>query len=202
MVNGTQTADEDFEWELEPPPNFDEGWLPVNLTDSESSTKDQTGSPSQEDGSSRQPKTDTPAPSAINGAGAAMSFSHPERIPAPLISSPPSRNPAGGERAAILPPYLAPPATPSQVDGAARTLTVVIRSTGDKTRDVLRLRRIHGMVSSTPGNDRFAIHLFERGRSFMLEFPNITVGLTQDVLDKLVSLLGQENVRVEVVTFL
>ncbi len=40
-------------------------------------------------------------------------------------------------------------------------LTVVLRSTGDKTRDVLRIRRIHGVVSTNPGNDRFAIHVFE-----------------------------------------
>jgi len=81
-------------------------------------------------------------------------------------------------------------------------LTVFLRSTGDKTRDVLRLRRIHGMLTSTPGNDRFAVHIFERGRGFLFEFPNITIGLNQEILDKLVKLCGQENVRVEVVTIL
>ena len=87
-------------------------------------------------------------------------------------------------------------------DGAVRMLTVFLRSTGDKTRDVLRLRRIHGMLTSTPGNDRFAVHIFERGRGFLFEFPNITIGLNQEVLDKLVKLCGQENVRVETVTIL
>ena len=67
-------------------------------------------------------------------------------------------------------------------------LTAVLRSTGDKTRDVLRIRRIHGLVAATPGNDRFAIHVFERGRGYLMEFPNITVGLTKEIIEKLVGL--------------
>ena len=55
-------------------------------------------------------------------------------------------------------------------------ITVMVRSSGDKTRDVLRLRRIHGTIMSYPGNDRFALHVFERGRGYLLEFPNFTTG--------------------------
>ncbi len=80
-------------------------------------------------------------------------------------------------------------------------LTVVLRSSSDKTRDVLRLRRIHGMMMTYPGDDRFAIQVFEKGRSYLLEFPNFTTGITQELLDRLHGLVGVENIRVDVITF-
>ena len=80
-------------------------------------------------------------------------------------------------------------------------LTVVLRSTGDKTRDVLRLRRIHGIISSYPGNDRFAFHVFERGRGYLLEFPNDSAGINPELVQRLSSLIGSENVRIEPITF-
>ncbi len=121
--------------------------------------------------------------------------------PAPILAIPPSRSPAGSERPAGLSPYLAPPKPEVEVGGNVRMLTVVLRSTGDKTRDVLRIRRIHGVVSTNPGNDRFAIHVFERGKGIMLEFPNVTVGLSKETIDFLVNLLGADNVRVEIIKF-
>jgi DNA polymerase-3 subunit alpha len=86
-------------------------------------------------------------------------------------------------------------------DDEVRMLTVILRSTGDKPRDVLRLRRIHGMITSYPGKDRFAIHVFERDRGYLCEFPNFTAGINPELLDRLITLLGAENVRVETITF-
>jgi hypothetical protein len=80
-------------------------------------------------------------------------------------------------------------------------ITVVLRSSGDKTRDVLRMRRIHGTAMSFPGNDRFAFHVFEKGHGYLVEFPNFTTGLCPDLLSKLRLLAGSENVRVEPITF-
>ncbi len=98
--------------------------------------------------------------------------------------------------------YLVPPITVvEEDDGTVRMLTIALRSTGDKTRDVLRLRRIHGMITSYPGNDRFAFHVFERGRGYLLEFPNFTAGLNPELLDRLRSLVGSENLRLEPITF-
>ena len=54
---------------------------------------------------------------------------------------------------------------------------------------------------SHPGNDRFAFHIFERGRGHLLEFPNLTTGLSPELIGQLNSLVGQENVRVEPITF-
>lgn len=80
-------------------------------------------------------------------------------------------------------------------------LTVVLRASGDRTRDVLRLRRIHRTIISYPGNDRFAIHIFERGKGYLMEFPNATAGITPELLDKLTALVGPENVRTEPLVF-
>jgi DNA polymerase-3 subunit alpha len=96
--------------------------------------------------------------------------------------------------------YLVPPVV-NREEGAVRMLTIVLRSTGDKTRDVLRLRRIHGIVTSYPGGDRFAFHVFEFGRGYLIEFPNNTVGVCPELLNRLAALIGGDNVRLEPITF-
>jgi hypothetical protein len=101
----------------------------------------------------------------------------------------------------VHPPYLVPPLSVSAEDGSVSMITVMLRPTGDRTRDVLRLRRIHGIITSYPGNDRFAFHVFERGRGYLLEFPNYTVGLCPELLSRLAHLIGADNVRVEKITF-
>jgi len=80
-------------------------------------------------------------------------------------------------------------------------ITVMLRGTGDKTRDVLRMRRIHGIVMSYPGDDRFAFQVFERGQGYLVEFPNFTTGLCSELIATLGRLVGSENVRVEKITF-
>jgi DNA polymerase-3 subunit alpha len=104
------------------------------------------------------------------------------------------------EKPVLLPPYLLSPLSPK--DGETiHMITVILRSTGDKTRDVLRMRRIHGIVSTFPGNDRFAFHVFERNRGYLVEFPNFTTGWCPELVSKLNFLVGTENVRVEPITF-
>jgi len=107
----------------------------------------------------------------------------------------------GGEPFAERPPYLVSPIIP-QAEGNVRMLTIVLRSTGDKTRDVLRLRRIHGIVTSYPGNDRFAFRVFERNRGYLLEFPNHTIGICAELSSRLSALLGPEQISIESITFL
>jgi len=99
-----------------------------------------------------------------------------------------------------LPHYLVSP-TPEPAKDKIYMVTVVMRSSGDKTRDVLRLRRIHGTVMTYPGNDRFAFQVFERGRGYLVEFPNFTTGMCQELVSRLNLLVGSENVRVEQITF-
>jgi hypothetical protein len=124
---------------------------------------------------------------------------------APPVVYPPTRKPAGADggtdRPASIPGYLAPPPVNERDSGDRRILMVVLRSSGDKTRDVLRLRRIHGIIISYPGEDSFAMQVFEQNRYFLLEFPNFTCGVCQEMLDRLAPLVGPDNLRVEKVTF-
>ena len=96
--------------------------------------------------------------------------------------------------------YLVSP-TPSSENQEIHMITVVMRSTGDKTRDVLRMRRIHGTVMSYPGNDRFAFHVFEQGHGYLVEFPNFTTQFCPELVGRLRLLVGSENVRIEAITF-
>ncbi|HEX9027674.1 MAG TPA: hypothetical protein VF823_00785, partial [Anaerolineales bacterium] len=130
---------------------------------------------------------------------AAVSANPPEAA-LPAVQPEPVSLP-GGAAPVTIPPYLVSPAPALEEGGTVRMITIVLRSTGDKTRDVLRLRRIYGMITSYPGNDRFGFHVFERGRGYLLEFPNSTAGYCQDLMQRLTALVGADSVRVEPITF-
>jgi DNA polymerase-3 subunit alpha len=122
----------------------------------------------------------------------------------PPVIPPPVRKPAGADGGADhagVSSYLVAPLQDVGNTGQIRMLTVVLRSSNDKTRDVLRLRRIHGIIMTYPGDDRFAVQVYEKGRGYLLEFPNSTTGITQELLDRLHGLVGVENIRVDVITF-
>ncbi len=118
----------------------------------------------------------------------------------PLVESKLETGPA--ETLLQPPAYLASSAALTEDDGNVHMITVVLRSTGDKTRDVLRLRRIHGIITSYPGNDRFSFHVFERGRGYLLEFPNFTAGFCPELMHRLTSLVGPDNVHAEPIPIL
>ena len=126
-----------------------------------------------------------------------VASAQPEVSPAVLETPPFIREEPLAER----PTYLVSPVKP-QSEGSVRMLTIVLRSTGDKTRDVLRLRRIHGIVTSYPGIDRFAFRVFERSRGYLLEFPNHTIGICAELSTRLSALLGPDQISIEPITFL
>jgi len=76
-------------------------------------------------------------------------------------------------------------------------LTLTLRSTGDRTRDTRRLRRVHGLLTSYPGEDKFAFRIYESERRIHLEFPNDTTGYCPALEDQLLELLGVGAVQVE-----
>jgi len=78
-----------------------------------------------------------------------------------------------------------------------RLLTIRLTSTGDPQRDARRLRRVHGLLLSYPGRDRFVFHVFEAARQYHLEFPNSTTGFCQELMTQLTILLGEGMVDVE-----
>ncbi len=60
-----------------------------------------------------------------------------------------------------------------------------------------RMKRIHGLLNSFPGDDRYCFLLFESGHQHLLDFPNSTTAANRELLNKLVELVGQENVQIE-----
>ena len=85
----------------------------------------------------------------------------------------------------------------SQEESEPRMVTIILRSTQDKERDVRRLKRIYGMLQSCPGQDKFSFMVFEHGRRFLLEFPNDTTGISAELLRRLIALVGEGNVSVD-----
>jgi len=76
-------------------------------------------------------------------------------------------------------------------------LIITLRNSGDKKKDVLLMRCIHGILVSSPGRDRFAFQVFEGDHFYRLEFPNDTTGINQTIIDKIQTMLGTENIRLE-----
>ena len=101
-----------------------------------------------------------------------------------------------------LPYYLISPRSQVEKNDQVLMIKVILRGTGDKPRDILRIRRVYGVITSYPGNDRFVVQIFENGRGALIEFPNSTTGYCQDLMNKLSDMVGPENVGVEPITFL
>lgn len=84
-----------------------------------------------------------------------------------------------------------------RIEADSHMITIALESTGDRQRDALRLRRVHGLLTSFPGEDHFAFLLYEASRRYHLEFPNSTTGYCAELHGQLVELLGEGVVRVE-----
>jgi DNA polymerase-3 subunit alpha len=122
--------------------------------------------------------------------------------PAPAPDITPVEEPQESVETPLLPAI--PPEEkrpPKAGDRSRQMITVVLRSLDDKARDILRIRRIHGMLISYPGNDQFALYVIERSRGYRLEFPNDTTGINEELLARLEGIVGKENVIVEPITY-
>ena len=100
----------------------------------------------------------------------------------------------------VLPSYqLAPDPilNPKAEDNDTSMVTVILRSTHDRTRDVRRMKSVQGLMQSSPGKDHFTFHIIEDGRRCLIEFPNNTTGITPELLNRLEKLVGKANFRVD-----
>src|SRR3990170_669431 len=80
--------------------------------------------------------------------------------------------------------------------GDKRMVSLILRSTGDRKRDALRMRRVHGLLTSYPGGDRFAFEIYEASRRYHLDFPNSTTGYCPELHTQLARLLGEGTIHV------
>lgn len=117
-----------------------------------------------------------------------------------LETRPPVEEDRLPEATAALPAYIVSPLAPEQGD-RIQMLTIILRPSTDKIRDNLRIRQIYGTLISYPGKDRFAFHVFEHGRGYLIEFPNFTTGLCPELLNRLKAFVPAEQLRIEPITF-
>jgi DNA polymerase-3 subunit alpha len=94
------------------------------------------------------------------------------------------------------------PSEAPEKTGTPQMITVVLRSTGDKDRDILRMRRIYGLLISSPGTDRFAFYMIERSRGYRLEFPSDSTDFNPGLRAALEDIVGVGNVITEPITYL
>lgn len=120
----------------------------------------------------------------------------------PQLSSPgpAAETPRPSEEDAPL-PFISPPAPPLDRENPPKMLTITLRTSGDKARDVLHIRRVHGTMISYPGQDRFAFYVIEGRHGFQMEFPNDTTHYGEELRRRLDDLVGEKNVRVETITY-
>ncbi len=178
------------EREPPPPPDFDEDFL----FHSSAAAPLRSLAVSPQGGEAAQPPVDQPPPSTEPGrTGSSLPPAPvdppPLEMDAPLVNS--------GLR--YLVPPIPPGGVPPEESGEMRMVKVILRSTGDRQRDVQRLKRVHGILRAAPGNDRFALYLFEGSARFLLEFPNETTGITNRLLRDLSQAAGEGNVIVETI---
>jgi DNA polymerase III subunit alpha len=81
-------------------------------------------------------------------------------------------------------------------DRQPRCIFITLDSCGDKNQDVLRLRRIHDILVSRPGRDKFAFRVCENGWVYEIDFPNMTTGLTETLISKLEGMMGTRNIEI------
>jgi DNA polymerase-3 subunit alpha len=111
-----------------------------------------------------------------------------EAPPAPVLGAP-SGEPQFSQES--LPDYLAvwQGPEPSRV-------TILLRSSGDRQRDIRRMRRIHVLLASYPGSDRFVFTVYEDAGRYDLAFPNSSTRYTPELYTKLLRLVGDNCVHV------
>lgn len=86
-------------------------------------------------------------------------------------------------------------------EDAVYMATVVLRPRSDKMRDNLRIRQVYGTFISYPGKDRFAFQIFEGERGHLIEFPEATTNLNDELFSRLQKIVGKENIQIEKITY-
>ena len=132
----------------------------------------------------------------------ALSHAEPEPDTMVAVAERPSSRPRVEEAASastryhILKSALPKPEPLPGPDQKPRCVHITLVSCGDKNQDVRRLRRIYDILISRPGRDRFAFRVRENGYHYEINFPNVTIGLTDILIHKLEGMMGSHNIDI------
>jgi len=103
---------------------------------------------------------------------------------------------AAGQPPVQHPPYISASATTDGRQGKYM-ITVRLRPNGDKKRDELRLRQIFGAFISYPGNDHFVFQIYERERTYIIEYPNLPTHYCPELLAHLQKFVKLDDIIIE-----
>jgi len=78
-----------------------------------------------------------------------------------------------------------------------RLIHVTITRTGEQEQDSERLGKVHNLLRSYEGDDRFSLYLVSDGRRVQLDFPNATTSYCPALEEALAGMLGAGAIRVE-----
>jgi len=108
---------------------------------------------------------------------------------------------ASPDSVARLPSLYAPVAQVEDRNHPPQQITVLLRPTGDHERDKRRIKMLYGTFISFHGRDKFSFQIFEGGKGHLIDFPNDTTRVCPEMLERLKKLMGEENWRIEEITF-
>jgi DNA polymerase-3 subunit alpha len=140
--------------------------------------------------SASSPETPSAAPNG-NGRAAPIQRAHTP-APAPV-------KPNGGNGRSLRESALGrAPVASRSAEARPRLVIVTLRASGDKEQDSRRIRRLHGLLISYPGVDRFTFRVLEYNqRNYQLAFPNETTHYCAELEGHLTELLGPGAVEVQ-----
>jgi DNA polymerase-3 subunit alpha len=76
-------------------------------------------------------------------------------------------------------------------------LFITLAESETPDRDRRRLRRIYGELQACPGNDQFAFYVIENGHRYLIDFPNDTTGICAELMQRLKTRVGEENLEIQ-----
>jgi DNA polymerase-3 subunit alpha len=121
---------------------------------------------------------------------------------APVLAQAEVTGPADDKDDAFIPSLYVPLAKENKdKEHPPQQITVLLRPTGDKERDKRRIKTLYGTLISYHGRDKFSFQIFENGKGHLIDFPNDTTRICPELLERLKKLMGEENWRVEEITF-
>jgi hypothetical protein len=194
---------EDFLPDLPFDEDLTDAFEPEDSADSEDETSDQDEDPenitpaeSQPEDNPGTPISDDQAPD--DGKGLEPSETRDLSEQRPGFSTPKRQNLRGAYH--LYSPSLAKADPLPHPDQKPRCIYITLNSCGDKNTDVRRLRLLHDILVSRPGRDAFAFRVCENGCKYEIDFPNVTTGLTEPLIQKLEGLMGANNIQITQLT--
>jgi len=86
---------------------------------------------------------------------------------------------------------------PAPVPEISKRMTIIIDATGKKDCDIRKMKQIYGVLHASPGIDRFSFICRENGKNVEMDFPNDSISITPDLIEKVHHMVGAENVTVK-----